>query len=151
MLKNALVLPVFTAHPSEARRRTVLEKLDAIAGQFDQLEYLRLVPSERAEALDEIAGEIETFWLTDIIRDHRPTVLDEIRQGLGMVCETLFEIVPQVYRNLEVAAKTYPELAANDLFRRGESSSRPASRPASRTASRTAGISARGKRPRAGD
>jgi phosphoenolpyruvate carboxylase len=110
VLKSALVLPVFTAHPSEARRRSVLEKLDAIASRFDQLEYMRLVPNERAEALDAIAAEIETFWLTDIVRDHRPTVLDEIRQGLGMVCDTLFEIVPQVYRSLEGAlAKTYPE------------------------------------------
>ena len=110
VLKSALVLPVFTAHPSEARRRTVLEKLDAIARRFDQLEYVRLVPCERARALDAIAAEIETFWLTDIVRDHRPTVVDEIRQGLGMVCDTLFEIVPHVYRSLEGAlARTYPE------------------------------------------
>jgi phosphoenolpyruvate carboxylase len=103
VLRGALVLPVFTAHPSEARRRTVLEKLDAIAQQFDRLEYVRLVPSEREQALDYIAAQIETFWLTDIVRDHRPTVQDEIRHGLGMVCETLFEIVPQVYRGLEGA------------------------------------------------
>ncbi len=112
VLQIALVLPVFTAHPSEARRRTVLEKLDAIARQFDRLEYVRLVPSERAQSLDAIAAQIETFWLTDIVRDHRPTVIDEIRHGLGMVCDTLFEIVPQVYRSLEGAlARTYPELA----------------------------------------
>lgn len=114
VLQTALVLPVFTAHPSEARRRTILEKLDAIAQQFDRLEYVRLVPSERTQSLDAIAAQIETFWLTDIVRDHRPTVLDEIRHGLGMVCETLFEIVPQVYRSLEGAlARTYPELSAN--------------------------------------
>lgn len=112
VLRNALVLPVFTAHPSEARRRTVLEKLDAIAGQFDRLEYVRLVPSERAQSLEAIAAQIETFWLTDIVRDHRPTVQDEIRHGLGMVCETLFEIVPQVYRSLEGAlAGTYPDFS----------------------------------------
>jgi phosphoenolpyruvate carboxylase len=108
VLRCALVLPVFTAHPSEARRRTVLEKLDAIAQQFDRLEYVRLVPTEREQALDAIAAQIETFWLTDIVRDHRPTVQDEIRHGLGMVCDTLFEIVPQVYRGLEGAlARTY--------------------------------------------
>ena len=64
---------------------------------------MRLVPSEREQALDAIAAQIETFWLTDIVRDHRPTVQDEIRHGLGMVCDTLFEIVPQVYRGLEGA------------------------------------------------
>lgn len=112
VLRSALVLPVFTAHPSEARRRTVLEKLDAIARHFDRLEYVRLVPSERTESLDAIAAQIETFWLTDIVRDHRPTVLDEIRHGLGMVCDTLFQIVPQVYRGLEGAlGRTYPDFA----------------------------------------
>jgi phosphoenolpyruvate carboxylase len=111
VLESALVLPVFTAHPSEARRRTVLEKLDAIAQHFDRLEYVRLVPSERTQSLDAIAAQIETFWLTDIVRDHRPTVQDEIRHGLGMVCDTLFEIVPQVYRDLEGSmARTYPDL-----------------------------------------
>lgn len=110
VLKSALVIPVFTAHPSEARRRTVLEKLDAIADRLERIEYTRLLPEERAEELESIAAEIETYWLTDIIREERPTVLDEIRHGLGMVCDTLFEIVPRVYRELEGAlARVHPE------------------------------------------
>jgi phosphoenolpyruvate carboxylase len=111
VLESALVLPVFTAHPSEARRRTVLEKLDTIARRFDDMEYKRLLPTEKDGALNDIAAQIETFWLTDIVRDERPTVLDEIRHGLSMVCATLFQIVPGVYRGIENAlARTYPEL-----------------------------------------
>jgi phosphoenolpyruvate carboxylase len=109
-LERALVFPVFTAHPSEARRRTVLEKIDAIARELDRIEYTRLVPRERAEAMEAIAAEVETFWLTDIVRAARPTPLDEVRQGLGMVSATLFEIVPRVYRALEEALqRVYPE------------------------------------------
>ncbi len=109
-LARALILPVFTAHPSEARRRTVLEKLDSIQRELDRMEYVRLVPREREECIRTIAAEIETFWLTDIVRDERPSVLDEVRHGLGMVAGTLFEVVPRVYRALEAAlAEIYPE------------------------------------------
>ena len=110
VLGRAQVVPVFTAHPSEARRRTILEKLDRIAGHLDRLEYARLLPGEQAEALAEIAAEIESFWLSDIVRDSRPCVADEIRQGLGMVSETLFEVVTRLYRNFEGSlARTFPD------------------------------------------
>ncbi|HEY1599459.1 MAG TPA: phosphoenolpyruvate carboxylase [Pirellulales bacterium] len=108
-LERALVRPVFTAHPSEARRRTILEKIDSIATQLDRLEYCQLLPGERAEAIATITAEVEAFWFTDIVRTERPTVLDEIRHGLGLVSATLFEMVPRVYRNLEEAlANTFP-------------------------------------------
>ncbi len=110
VLRRTLVLPVFTAHPSEARRRTVLEKLESIAGQLDRLESVQLLEGERAEAIGAIASEIETLWLTDVVRDERPKVLDEVRHGLSLVSGTLFAIVPRVYRDLEAAlGRTYPE------------------------------------------
>src|SRR5262249_55906527 len=96
LLQGALVVPVFTAHPSEARRRTTLEKLHAIAHQLDRLEYGRLLPRERKEAESIIAEEIETFWLSSLVRSRRPSVLDEVRQGLGMV-SSLLDIVPHLY------------------------------------------------------
>src|SRR5208283_1667749 len=46
LLRRASVMPVFTAHPSEARRRTILEKLKAISKQLDAMEYGRLSPRE---------------------------------------------------------------------------------------------------------
>ncbi len=103
VLRRALIVPVFTAHPSEARRRTILEKLDLIGVQLDQLEYARLSPQEQLEALEIISAEVEVFWLTDTVRGVRPTVIDEIRHGLGLVSDTLFEIVPRLYRGMEGA------------------------------------------------
>ncbi len=110
LLERALACPVFTAHPSEARRRTMLEKLNSIAGRLDQLEGTRLVPSEREAAIRAIAEEIETLWLSDLVRTTRPSVLDEVRQGLNQVQGSLFDVVPRVYRELETAlGRIYPE------------------------------------------
>jgi phosphoenolpyruvate carboxylase len=121
VLQKVMVVPVFTAHPSEARRRTILEKLDQIANQLDRLDQMRLLPDEQAEALAIIATEIESFWLTDTVRDRRPQVVDEIRHGLGLVSETLFEIVPKVYRGLDAALeRMFPDVGgAPSLLRFG--------------------------------
>ncbi len=108
-LGRALICPVFTAHPSEARRRTILEKLSAIARDLDRLEDRALVPIERERAVASIAEEVETLWLSDTIRESRPSVEDEVRQGLGVVEENLLEVVPRVYRSIEAAlGRVYP-------------------------------------------
>ncbi len=109
-LQRALICPVFTAHPSEARRRTILGKLASIARQLDRLEDSQIVPRERERAIASIAEEVETLWLSDVIRETRPTVADEVRQSLGVVMENLLEVVPRVYRSLEAAlGRIYPE------------------------------------------
>ena len=109
-LGRALVCLVFTAHPSEARRRTILEKLNAIAHQLNRIEYCDLLPAERDETVAAIAEEVETIWLSEVIRVSRPTVVDEVRQLLGLVEGRLLDVVPRIYRKLEAALrKVYPE------------------------------------------
>ena len=109
-LQRALVVPVFTAHPSEARRRTILEKLSAIAQQLDRMEYSKLTSSEEKGTIAAIAEEVEALWLSDSARAVRPTVLDEVRQVLGVVEGRLIEVVLRVYRKLETAlTRVYPE------------------------------------------
>jgi phosphoenolpyruvate carboxylase len=111
-LARALVVPVFTAHPSEARRRTVLEKLASIAQLLDRMEYSQPTPSEREAATIAMAEQVETLWLTETVRTARPSVLDEVKQVLGLVESRLLEIVPHVYRKLEAAMeKVYGEKA----------------------------------------
>ncbi len=108
-LSRALVVPVFTAHPSEARRRTVLEKLASVAHLLDDTEYGLPTPAERDTAVGAIAEEVEALWLTDAVRSARPSVLDEVRQVLGLVETRLLDVVPKVYRKLETAlAQVYP-------------------------------------------
>jgi len=99
-LHDALIVPVFTAHPSEARRKTILEKLERISAQLDRLESTLLAPRERRAAETAVTEELESFWLSALVRSERPSVLDEVRQGLGMV-SCLFEVVPRLYREVE--------------------------------------------------
>jgi phosphoenolpyruvate carboxylase len=116
LLEQGLIVPVFTAHPSESRRRTLREKLAAICRQLDLMEYTQLAPLERETALAEIAEEIETFWFSDLVRAERPSVLDEVAQGLGVVGDTLFDVVPRLYRQTETALRrVYPELDSSPV------------------------------------
>jgi phosphoenolpyruvate carboxylase len=112
-LARALVVTVFTAHPSEARRRTVLEKLAALAQLLDRMESGRLTPDDLDAALGAVAEEVEGLWLTGAVRSARPSVLDEVRQLLALVETRLLDVVPRVYRKLESAiAKAYPGYAS---------------------------------------
>lgn len=109
-LDRALIVPVFTAHPSEARRRTILVRLQAIEQQLDRLEYGQLLPAEQEHVLASVAEEVESYWLSDTIREARPTVLGEVRHGLETVKGSLFEVVPRIYRELEEGLRrVYPE------------------------------------------
>ena len=110
LMENLRIQPVFTAHPSEARRLTILEKLAAISTEIDRLDYLELLPDEAQAARDSIRQHIEILWLTESVRSERPKVIDEVRQGLEVVEGSLFEVVPELYSlvtsNLE---EIYPE------------------------------------------
>ena len=109
-LSRALICPVFTAHPSEARRRTILGKLAAIGRELDRMERGDPIPAERARAVEAIAEEVETLWLSDAIRGDRPTVLDEVRHCLNVVEGSLLDVVPRVYRTVEASLRdAYPD------------------------------------------
>ncbi len=109
-MARALIVPVFTAHPSEARRRTILDRLNTIDQQMDLLEYGQLLPAEREQAEASIAEEVETYWLSDAIRDSRPHVQDEVVHTLEIVEGSLFDVVPRLYRQLDHGlSRVYPE------------------------------------------
>jgi phosphoenolpyruvate carboxylase len=109
LLANLLVMPVLTAHPTEAKRRTILAKLNAIAHQLDELGRTSRLPSERDEIIERIREEIVVLWQSDETRDRRPTVLDEVRNVLYFFEATLFRLVPRIYRELERALEEcYP-------------------------------------------
>ncbi len=103
MLNDLLIMPVFTAHPTEAKRRTILLKLQGLARQLHDLDYSVLLPSEEAAILDTIRETLVALWQSDENRERRPTVLDEVRQGLYFFETTLFELVPKIYRELSRA------------------------------------------------
>jgi phosphoenolpyruvate carboxylase len=107
LLEDLFIMPVFTAHPTEAKRRTMLLKLKAMAQHLFDLDVRHLLPEEEAEINERIREIIVALWQTDETRDRRPTVLDEVRQGLYYFENSLFDLVPRIYQEMEKALRDY--------------------------------------------
>ncbi|HXE56768.1 MAG TPA: phosphoenolpyruvate carboxylase, partial [Gemmatimonadales bacterium] len=93
LLGRLRVRPVLTAHPTEAKRVTVLEKHRRIYRRLVELETPRWTPRERRALVDAIRTEIELLWLTGELRLEKPTVSQEVAWGIHFFNETLFEAV----------------------------------------------------------
>ena len=122
LLDDLLIMPVITAHPTEAKRRTILAKLNSIAAALDELQRTSRLPSERDEIIEKIRAEIVVLWQSDETRDRRPTVLDEVRNALYFYETTLFRLIPRIYGELERAlAESFPgeEFAIGPVLRYG--------------------------------
>ena len=109
LLKVLRIRPVITAHPTEARRVTVLEKHRRIYRRLVDLESPRWTPRERQSLVQGLRNEIELLWTTGELRLAKPTVPQEVFWGLHFFNETLFEAVPDLVEKLERAlAHAYP-------------------------------------------
>jgi phosphoenolpyruvate carboxylase len=95
------IVPVMTAHPTEAARRTLLEKHRRLADLLAAFDVEKLAPRRRAELQARLAAEVESVWQTDEVRHTQPTVLDEVSQGLYYFDATLFDAVPALLEELE--------------------------------------------------
>ena len=103
------IRPVLTAHPTEARRISVLEKLRAIYLLLLDLENTRWTERERIQIMGHLRDQIELLWLTGELRLEKPTITQEIAWGLYFFHETLFDVVPQTVTRLEEAlGRAYP-------------------------------------------
>ncbi|HTJ30228.1 MAG TPA: phosphoenolpyruvate carboxylase, partial [Acidobacteriaceae bacterium] len=81
-LRKVLIVPVFTAHPTEVARRSVMFKRRRIGELLEALDRIPL-PEEDLTRLEEaVRAEITSLWQTDEVRSRRPTVYDEIKMGL---------------------------------------------------------------------
>jgi phosphoenolpyruvate carboxylase len=109
LLGRARVRPVVTAHPTEAKRVTVLEIHRRIYRLLYELESPRWTRRERDNLIDSLRGEIDLLWLTGELRMEKPTVEQEIAWGLHFFDETLFDRVPDMLENLRHALhRHYP-------------------------------------------
>jgi len=99
-LRRVKVTPVFTAHPTEVARRTVLLKRRRIARYLELLDRLPLPVIEALELETAIASEITAWWQTDEVRVVKPQVTDEIRMGLDHYPLSIFESLPRLYREI---------------------------------------------------
>ncbi|WP_112312724.1 phosphoenolpyruvate carboxylase [Pseudogemmobacter bohemicus] len=109
------VVPTMTAHPTEAKRVTILEIHRRIYRRLVELETQRWTPREREALHVEIRCEIELLWLTGELRLERPSLTDEINWGMQFFRNSLFDAVPQLYeRFLDARAQFAPSAAATE-------------------------------------
>jgi len=100
---------VFTAHPSEAKRRSIRSKLRRLRSSLAALDRPDLLPRERDQILAAIAAELRVLWQTQFLKLQKPSVGDEVDRGLSIL-PRLREVVPQVCRAMRQAlAEHYPE------------------------------------------
>ncbi len=109
LIERLHIEPVFTAHPTEAKRRTSITKLRRIADWLYELENRDLLPDEVADIKDRLLGEITILWLTAQSRVEKPQVTDEVKTGLHYMDTTIWDVIPQIYRSLEHALKEHYE------------------------------------------
>lgn len=114
------IQPTLTAHPTEARRRTVLEKQADIAECVVRLRDETLTARERAETTDRLDRVIAMLLSTDEVRVQRLGVADEVRNGIYFLRTTIWETVPRLFRDIVHAAdRTFgadqAAIVANDL------------------------------------
>ncbi|SDN15798.1 phosphoenolpyruvate carboxylase [Bacillus sp. OK048] len=92
---------VITAHPTEAQKRSILEIQQRIAGILKNLDHPLLTKRERSKLEESLFNEVTILWQTDELRHNKPTVLDEVRNGLYYFDQTLFEVLPEIHREVE--------------------------------------------------
>lgn len=120
LLAGLDIQPTLTAHPTEARRRTVLEKQTDIAACVVRLRDERLTERERSETLEKIDRIISVLLMTDDVRIKRLDVPDEVRNGIYFLSTTIWNTVPRLARDIVWAAeraygRDAGRIAANDL------------------------------------
>jgi phosphoenolpyruvate carboxylase len=108
VLNDAELRLVMTAHPTEARRRTTIDKLARVFGVLRELDERSHAPA--ADARRRLLATVQELWGSDDLRAAELTVADEVRGGLIHFSSTLADAIPRIYRDLEEAvAEFYPE------------------------------------------
>jgi len=111
LLANLQVELVLTAHPTEAKRRTILSKTFRIAEILRQMENRDLLPHEIEAYKEALHVEITSFWLTDRSRTGKLTVTDEVRTGLYFIDEIFWDLIPGIHADLvRAVSESFPGL-----------------------------------------
>ena len=103
LLGQIMVMPVFTAHPTDVARRVMHFKQRRIGRELEQLDRLPLSPSEAEQGQEALLAEITALWQTDEVRRRKPTVLDEIKMGLDHYPDSLVGPLPRLYEDMAAA------------------------------------------------
>jgi phosphoenolpyruvate carboxylase len=97
---------VLTAHPTEVKRRTLIQKYADLIELMEQRHLYKKYPSKIVEIDRKLYTEISIIWKTDELKRSKPSPLDEARWGLAVIEDSLWDTIPKVYKRL------------NDIFRK---------------------------------
>ena len=103
VLDDVFIEPTFTAHPTEARRKTVKAKLRSVANDLETLDEVRLTDREEEVVRRDVRSEVTSLWQTPQVRDRRPEVTDEALNIQWYLENVLFDVIDEVYDELEHA------------------------------------------------
>jgi phosphoenolpyruvate carboxylase len=103
LLAKVCIIPVFTAHPTEVARRSVMFKRRSISNLLEELDNIPVPPTELDALQETMLAEITALWQTDDVRSARPTVKDEVRMALDYYEASIFETVPVLYAEIASA------------------------------------------------
>ncbi|HAN25331.1 MAG: phosphoenolpyruvate carboxylase [Microbacterium sp.] len=95
--------PVFTAHPTEARRRAISTSIRRLSGLLDDYDAAEDGGPAQRRAERRMLEEVDTLWRTAPLRQEKPSPVDEVRSVMAVFDETLFTAVPHVYRRIDDA------------------------------------------------
>ena len=98
---EALVSPVLTAHPTEVRRKSTIDREMEIAALLDRRERVQLTPEECEASEEQLRRAVLTLWQTNLLRRTKLTVLDEVANGLSFYDYTFLHEVPRLHCALE--------------------------------------------------
>ncbi|RZN34748.1 phosphoenolpyruvate carboxylase [Bradyrhizobium sp. Leo121] len=99
--KGALVSPVLTAHPTEVRRKSTMDREMEVARLLDRRERLQMTPEESEASDEQLRRAVVTLWQTNLLRRTKLTVLDEVTNGLSFYDYTFLHEVPRLHCALE--------------------------------------------------
>ncbi|MBP6821836.1 MAG: phosphoenolpyruvate carboxylase [Acidobacteria bacterium] len=109
------IVPVMTAHPTEAARRTLLEKQRRIANLLTAVDDANLSARRYEDNQQQLAAEVESIWMTDEVRHTQLQVLDEVNNTLYYFDSPLFDSVPALLEELEFQLdKNFPGVKLRD-------------------------------------
>jgi phosphoenolpyruvate carboxylase len=113
--RTALVSPVLTAHPTEVRRKSTMDREMEVAALLDRRERVAMTADETAAGDEQLRREVLTLWQTNLLRRTKLTVLDEVANGLSFYDYTFLREVPRLVNVLEDRLEEAGGQAASEL------------------------------------
>jgi phosphoenolpyruvate carboxylase len=109
VIDDTLIEPTFTAHPTEARRKTVKSKLRSVSRLLETLDERNLTEKEQRQLERDLDAEVTSLWQTPQVRNRRPEPGDEARNVQWYLQNTVFDVIGEVYDELDDALDAVTE------------------------------------------